>query len=238
MSFDALAIGAHPDDVELGCGGTLIGLVDRGYRVGLVDMTDGRLSTRGDPETRMKEAEDAARIIGAAERFQLGFQEGSLQSGQGNLEALVALLRRTRPQVVLAPYWEDRHPDHVDASRLVQSACFWAGVPRYGAGDAPHRPHRLVYYFGHWVGPVSLVVDVSATFERKMQAVRAYRSQFQPEPSGEAATFISRPEFLEGIISRARVYGSLTQVEYGEPFYVREMNRTDDLIAWARGQGA
>ena len=235
MSFDALAIGAHPDDVELGCGGTLIGLVDRGYRVGLVDLTDSRLSTRGEPKTRMKEADDAARIIGAAERFQLGFQEGSIQSGHGNLEALVALLRRTRPQVVLAPYWEDRHPDHVDTSRLVQSACFWAGVPRYGVRDSPHR---LVYYFSHWVGLVSQVVDVSAAFDRKMQAVRAYRSQFQTESSGEAATFISQPEFLEGVISRARNYGSLIGAEYGEPFHVREMNRTDDLIAWARSQGA
>ncbi len=237
MNFDVIAVGPHPDDIEIGCGGTLINLVDAGYKVGMVDLTEAMLSTRGDRESRFDESNDALKIIGAAKRFQMGFFEGSLASNPGNIYELVALVRRTRPYVVLAPYWDDRHPDHVDASRLVQTACFWSGVSRYGDSQTPHRPHRLVYYFIHREGPVSFVVDISADFDRKLQAVRAYHSQFLAHPGQREMTYISRPEFLERIINRARYYGSLIGAEYGEPFFVREMNRVTDLVSWVGGQG-
>lgn len=238
MNLDILAIGAHPDDIELGCAGTLVTLVDQGYRVGLADLTDAVLATRGDRDTRSKEAENARRIIGASKRYRLGFREASIfDPNTDNLYRMVSLIRRTCPYVILAPYWEDRHPDHVDASKLVQSAVFWSGVAKFGDNQPPHRPHRVLYYFTHYEGPASLVIDISTTFDRKLKAVRSYHSQFQPQLGSEQMTYISRPEFLEKIISRARYYGSRIGAEYGEPLYVREMNRVEDLMSWANGQG-
>lgn len=237
MAVDILAVGAHPDDVELGCGGTLINMVDSGYRVGIADLTEALLATRGDIDTRIKETQTALEIIGAVERVQLGFFEGSILSNPDNIHQLVNLIRRTQPHLLLAPYWEDRHPDHVDASKLVQTAAFWSGVSRYGDRQPPHRPHRIVFYFIHREGPISFVMDISATFDRKLKAIRSYHSQFHPQPGNEKMTYISRPEFLEKLISRARYYGSLIGAEYGEPFHVREMNRVEDLMAWAGGQG-
>ncbi len=237
MTLDVLAVGAHSDDVELGCGGTLINLGDNGYRIGIADLTDAVLASRGNDETRRRETKDAAEIIGAVERFSLGFHEGSILSGTNNLHELVSLIRRNRPHVILAPYWEDRHPDHIDASRLVHSAVFWAGVTKFGDNQSPHRPHRVLYYFVHWDGPVSLVVDISSTFDRKLKAIRAYRSQFLPQAGSDKMTYISRPEFLEKIISRARYYGSQIGAEYGEAFHLREMNRVEDIIKWAGEQG-
>ncbi len=237
MAFDVLAIGAHPDDVEIGCGGALANLVDAGYRVGIVDLTEALLSSRGNLETRQHEAKDAMGIIGAKERFQMGFHEGSIRSGPGNVEKLVSLIRRTRPLIIFAPYSEDRHPDHMDASDLVHRAVFWAGVAKYGDSQSPHRPHRTLHYHIHWEGPVSLVVDISAGFDRKLKAIRAYRSQFLAQPGSGRMTYISRPEFLEKLISRARYYGALIGAEYGEPFYLHEMIRIEDSVKWAGEQG-
>lgn len=237
MNFDVLAFGAHPDDVEIGCSGTLINLTDQGYKIGIADLTDARLSTRGDQVSRGEEAGNASEILGLSKRFRLGFSEGSISTGKNNLYRLVSLIRHTKPHIVFAPYWEDRHPDHIDASRLVHSAVFWSGVTRYGDMQPPHRPHRLIYYFLHTIGEVSFVVDITSVFDRKLKAVRAYKSQFLPQPGDTQLTFISRPEFLDNLISRARNYGSQIGVEYGEPFYVREMNRVDDIVSWSEGQG-
>ncbi|MCF7810937.1 bacillithiol biosynthesis deacetylase BshB1 [bacterium] len=237
MVFDALAIGAHADDVELGCGGTLINLTDKGYLVAIADLTEALLATRGDAETRVKENTVAAEIMGVRERFQLGFKEGSIATGANNLIELTSLIRKTKPYILFAPYWEDRHPDHVDASKLIQSAAFWSGIAKFGDNQPPHRPHRIFYYFTHWEGPVSLSVDISAAFDRKLKAIRSYRSQFSPHLGNERMTYISRPEFLEKLISRARYFGSKTGVEYGEPFFLRDMNRIEDAMAWAGEQG-
>ncbi len=237
MNFDILAIGPHPDDVELGCAGTLINLVDSGYKVGIVDLTEAMLSTRGDQLSRFEESNSAFRIIGATERFQMDFYEGSLLSDRYNINRLVSLIRKTKPHIVLAPYWDDRHPDHIDASRLIQTACFWSGVSRFGDDQSPHRPHRIIYYFLHWVGPVSIIVDISASFDRKLQAIRAYYSQFLVHPGEREMTYISRPEFLEKIINRASYYGSQIGSEYGEPFFVRENIRVENLMSWAGVQG-
>jgi bacillithiol biosynthesis deacetylase BshB1 len=237
MTLDVLAFGAHPDDVEIGCGGALINLVDRNYKVGIADLTEALLSTRGDAESRRREARDGMEIIGAAERFQMGFYESSITDSPENMYRLVSLIRQLRPMLVFAPYFEDRHPDHVDTASLIHKAVFWAGLAKYGDNQMPHRPHRLINYFIHWEGTVSLVVDISSCFDRKLKAIRAYRTQFLPQPGSSRMTYISRPEFLEKLISRARYYGSLIGAEYGEPFYVREMNRVEDLMKWAGEQG-
>lgn len=237
MNLDILAVGSHPDDIELGCAGTLINLVNRDYKVGLVDLTDAHLSTRGEHLTRSEESQAALGIVGGETRFQMGFSEGSLAPNQQNTYRLVSLIRRTKPYIIIAPYWKDRHPDHEDASRLVKSACFWSGVSKFGIGHPPHRPHRLIYYFLHWEGPVSFVVDISSSFDSKLKAIRSYHSQFYVHPGERGMTYISRPEFLEKLINRARYYGSLIGAEYGEPFYVDEMNRVDDLVSWVCSQG-
>jgi bacillithiol biosynthesis deacetylase BshB1 len=237
MILDVLAVGAHPDDVELGCGGTLINLHDAGYRAGVVDLTDAALSTRGDVENRRKEADAAANLMGISERFRLGLKETSILSHSDSVLELVSLIRKYRPHIMLAPYWEDRHPDHADASQLVQRAAFWAGVSKFGDAQPPHRPHRIVYYFIHTMGPVSFAVDISSVFDRKLRVVRAFRSQFLPQPGSDSMTFISRPEFLESLISRARFYGAQIGAEYAEPFHVRELSRVEDLVGWAGIQG-
>lgn len=237
MNFDVLAVSPHPDDVEIGCSGTLIHLIDEGYRVGIVELTNAVLSTGGDSIIRNAEAEASRLVMGAQKRFQMNMKEGALFLNTENIYRLVSLIRETRPYLVLIPYFDDRHPDHSAASQLMRAACFWSGVSKYGDNQAPHRPHRLVYYFLHWEGPISFIVDTSATFDRKLQAIRTYHSQFLTMPSDRSMTYISRPEFLEKIINRARNYGSQIGAEYGEAFYVREVNRVDNLMTWADTQG-
>ncbi len=237
MTLDVLAIGAHPDDVEIGCSGTLIDLSDRGYKIGVADLTDANLSTRGDQISRREEAENATTVMNISKRYRLGFEESTINSAPDNLTELVGLIREVKPHVLIAPYWKDRHPDHIDASKLTHAAVFWAGVSRYGNDKPPHRPHRVLYYFLHTEGPVSFVVDITSSFDRKLKAVRSYKSQFLPQPGDTQLTYISRPEFLENLISRARYYGSKIGVEYGEPFYTREMNKVEDVVSWANDQG-
>jgi len=237
MNLDILAFGPHPDDVEIACSGTLIHQVDEGYKVGLVELTKARLATGGDPVTRNDESEAAMEIMGIRKRFQLDMIEGALHPTMDNLYRIVRLIRKTRPHLILAPYWDDRHPDHSVASNLIKEACFWSGVQKFGDNQLPHRPHRLIYYFLHWEGPVSFVVDISSTFDRKLKAIRSYHSQFLALPSDRSLTYISRPEFLEKIINRARYYGSLIGAEYGEPFCVKEMNRLENIMDWADTQG-
>jgi len=139
--------------------------------------------------------------------------------------------------LILAPIFEDRHPDHGDASTLVQKAYFWAGTAKFGDDQAPYRPHRVAFYFCHREGPYSMVVDVSDTFEVKLDSVRAYRSQFSLDAGETANTYISRPEFLDRIINRGRYYGMQIGVAYGEPLYAREMHRIPDLMKWTEDQG-
>lgn len=237
MTCDVLAVGAHPDDVELGIGGTLAKLAMQGYSVILLDLTRARLSTRGDIVTREQEAAKAAEILGAKGRINLDLMEGSLLTDPNGLQKLVSTIRNLRPKLVLAPYFEDRHPDHGDASTLVQKAYFWAGVTKFGDDQPPFRPHRVAYYFCHREGPCSMVVDVSETFETKLASVRAYRSQFNLEEGETANTFLSRPEFIDRVVSRSKNYGMQIGVAYGEPLFVREMNSVPDLMKWTKDQG-
>ena len=237
MNYDILAIGPHPDDVEIGCSGTLIDLVDRGYRVAIADLTEAALATRGDPLTRGNEAKQAVKIMKIHKRFQLDLKEGSLQPSIENISKLVTLIRTVRPNIMLSPYHEDRHPDHSATSDLVQAASFWAGVARFGDSQPPHRPHRVLNYFLHWEGPAAFIVDISSTFDRKLEAIRCYHTQFLASPEDRSMTYISRPEFLEKIINRARNYGSQIGSEYGEAFYLREPQRVDNLVTWADMQG-
>lgn len=216
---DILAFAAHPDDAEFGCGGSLILAADRGLRVAVADLTAGELSSRGTPERRTMETKRATALLGLAERWLIGLPDGGITGDPAQREPVIALIRSCRPRVVLAPYWEDRHPDHGAAGRLLRDACFFAGVRRIGRG-APYRPERLIHYMIHSPFEPSFVIDVTPVWERRQAALLAYASQFGGN-GREAATAISGPDFLRAMEARAIHYGAMIGARYGEPFLIR-----------------
>lgn len=234
-SLDVLAFGAHPDDVELTCAGTLIKLARHGYRTGVAALTAGELGTRGDAALRAREFEAAARIMQVHYHGIVGLPDGDLRVTTDQKLAVIELIRRLRPRIVLAPYWEDRHPDHANGGRLVREAGFLSGLRKIKTEREAFRPNRILFYPSRYEFRPSFIVDVSETHEQKLQAIHAYQSQFfeSPESPSEAVrTNVSRPGFLKAIIARSRQYGSYVGVEYGEPFLVREPLRLDDPVAF------
>ncbi len=233
MDLDALAFGAHADDVELGCGGTLAKLAELGHKTGIVALTRGEMATRGTAETRASEFAASAGILGLAVHEMLDIPDGRVEVTWENKLKIIGALRAYRPRVVFAPYWIDRHPDHEQASLLVRYAAYLAGLEKIETGRPPFRPHKLIYYQTRFEFTPSFIVDVSDAHERKMKAVRAYASQFhRPDESGprQAETLTGRPEFLDTIETRSRHCGAQIGVEYGEPFLIREAIKVDDPV--------
>lgn len=224
---DIVAISAHPDDAELGCGGALILAAARGWRVALADLSDGERSSRGTPEQRRRDRQRAAELIGACDRLSLGLPDTAIGADPAHHLAVVQLIRETRPRIVLAPYWRDRHPDHAAAGRLVRRACFLAGVSTLGTG-APHRPDRLFHFMVHEPFIPSFVVDIGTAWPRKVEAVAAYRSQFQPADPGPE-TALSRGDFTRVLEARAIWFGAMIGAPYGEPFRSRGPIALDEL---------
>ncbi|MEZ5330508.1 MAG: bacillithiol biosynthesis deacetylase BshB1 [Thermoanaerobaculia bacterium] len=226
VPVDVLAVGAHPDDAELGCGATLALLAGRGYRIGLVHLTRGEAGTRGTPERRRREAEGAAEALGASALEILNCGDGGLRTGPDEEDALIAVLRRLRPELVLGPTPSDRHPDHGRAHRLLADACFYAGLAHRGTGE-PHRPAAVFSYMQHDAFEPSFIVDATPGWEAKMAALACYRSQLhQPGEAesateGGAATKVASPEFRAAIEGRAQHYGLLIGAALGEPFWSR-----------------
>jgi len=214
---DVLAIGAHPDDVEVGCGGTLILAAEAGLRVVVADLTLGEAATRGTPEDREVERHRAAEIMGLASRPALGLPDGDLGTDPGHRTAVVRLIQRTRATVVLAPFPEDRHPDHAAAGRLAKEACFLAGLAR--PGGEPHRPAHLYHYMVHRPFPPSFVVDVSSAWERKWDAIRAHKSQFASPDVAEPPGLVDPDRFLEVVAARGTLHGAMIGVAWGEAFH-------------------
>lgn len=235
-TVDIMAFGAHADDVELGCGGTLVEAVRRGQRVGIVDLTRGEMGTRGTPDARRRESLAAARAIGASFRETLDFGDGNLRVGREEELALVRLIRAWRPSILLAPWPDDRHPDHTRTGRLVTDAWFYAGLVRIETGQKAHRPDIVAYYLQNYQIPPSFVVDITDSLARKMDAVRSYRSQFHDPQSDEPLTFIAKESFLPMIEARARHFGALIGTDYGEAFVTKQPPRIDDLAAAYRGR--
>jgi N-acetylglucosamine malate deacetylase 1 len=234
MKLDVLAIGAHPDDAELGCGGTLALLAGQGRKVGLLHLTRGELGTRGTAAERRAEAERAAAALGAMELDFLDCGDGALRNGPAEEDALIEVLRRWRPDLILGPTPRDRHPDHARAHELVEAASFYAGLAnRVPAPEAsgpwgpPHRPAAVFSYMQHDLFTPSFIVDVTAAWEAKMESLRAYRSQLhQPEQPDEKAesqpvTKVSTPDFRFAVEGRARHFGLLIGATFGEPFWSR-----------------
>ena len=235
-TVDLLFFGAHPDDVELSCGGTIVKSVKDGLRVGIVDLTRGEMGTRGTPQTRKKEAAAAARILGCTFRQQLDFQDGNLQTGREQELEIIAIVRERRPRLVIAPWPDDRHPDHTRTGRIVTEASFYAGLRALETGLAAHRPQTVLYYMQNYMVPPSFVVDVTPYWKTKMRAVAAYKSQFHDPKSKEPQTFISDPKFLNMIDARGRHFGALIHAEYGEAFVTKQPPRVDDMISAYSGR--
>jgi bacillithiol biosynthesis deacetylase BshB1 len=222
MKLDVLAIGAHPDDVELGCGGTVALLARRGLVVGVLHLTQGESGTRGTTEERRREAEKAASVLGASTADFLDCGDGGLRTGPAEEDQLISALRRLRPELVLGPAPSDRHPDHGRAHRLVADACYYSGLARRGTGK-PHRPAAVFSYMQHDPFEPRFIVDVSSTWDVKLQSLEAFQSQLHQGDSdrNEPATKVSSPEFRKAVVGRAQHYGLLIGAAYGEPFWSR-----------------
>jgi bacillithiol biosynthesis deacetylase BshB1 len=227
---DLLAIAAHRDDAELTCGGTLAKAARAGRHVGILDLTQGESGTRGDAATRAAEADRAARVLGVAVRRNAGLPDAHLQNDETSRAKVVELIRQARPRVVILPFPVGRHPDHRVASELGRDASYLAGLAKYGGAGAAHRPFKLLYalaYREDLVKP-SFVVDISDTFEAKMEAIRCYASQFDgAKAAGEI--FPTGQDLYELIRVQSAHYGSLIRRPYGEPFFTYETLEVADV---------
>jgi bacillithiol biosynthesis deacetylase BshB1 len=229
MPVDVLAISAHPDDVELTCGGTLVQLKARGYRFGIVDLTRGEMGTRGTPEIRAAEAQRAAEILGAEFRQTLDLGDGGLRKDREQELLVIDVIRREKPRLILAPYPDDRHPDHRRAGQLVTDASYYAGLRKLETAHPAHRPQQAIYFSTFDLQPPHFLVDVTAVIETRRAAMRAFASQFHNADSTEPPTVLSQQNFLEVLDSRARQFGAMIGVEFAEGFLSRRPPRIDDL---------
>ncbi|HEX5044565.1 MAG TPA: bacillithiol biosynthesis deacetylase BshB1 [Candidatus Polarisedimenticolaceae bacterium] len=230
----ALAFGPHPDDVEIFCGGVMIRLAQLGYRTGVIDLTRGELASRGTVEERAREAAAAAEVLGLAFRENLGLPDGFLDgSSDPHVRAVVESIRGHRPEILLVPWLEERHPDHVAAAQLLTRAAFLAGLSRFQSAPAqePFAPRRVVYYEMRHRMPASFVVDTTEAWPRKLEAMRCHGSQVG---SAGAPTLIGSPHALAAIEARDRYHGSRIGVPYGEPLRTMEALGVADPIALLR----
>ena len=227
MNLDVLIFAAHPDDAELSMGGTIVKFTRAGRKVGVIDLTLGEMSTRGNLESREAETNNATKIMKLALRENLKIPDGNIDISDTNLKKVVATIRTYKPQIIFAPYFNDRHPDHIDASVLVKRAMFKSGLPKFvtkinGKSQQSYRPEKLYYYMQTYTFEPTFVVDISESFKAKMKAIMAYQSQLYNSDSKEPATFISSKNFIEFIESRSKFYGFSIGKSYGEPFYCEE----------------
>lgn len=222
MKLDVLAFGAHPDDVELGAGGILATHAARGLKTGIVDLTRGEMGTRGTPEIRDEEAEEAARILGCAVRENLRMPDGRVDYSHESQLQVAQIIRKYRPEIVLMNAPTDRHPDHGRASRLIEEACFLSGLHKIELEDkgeklAPWRPKTMYKYLQFYNLEPQLVVDISAGFEAKMASIKAHKSQFFDPNSTEPQTVIASEGFFKSVIARAQDWGRIIGAAYAEP---------------------
>jgi bacillithiol biosynthesis deacetylase BshB1 len=232
VPVDLLAIAAHRDDVELTCAGTLLRAADAGHRTGILDLTAGESGTRGSAALRGEEAARAAAILGVTERRNAGLPDAHIHNTDEARRIVAGEIRHFQPQVVILPFPIGRHPDHRLASELGRDACFLAGLRRYDAPGEPWRPRKILYALAYREDPVkpTFVVDVSAQFERKMQAIRCYASQFDgAQNAGEI--FPTGQDLYSLVEIQSAHYGSLIRTRYGEPFFTHETMAVDDVVA-------
>jgi bacillithiol biosynthesis deacetylase BshB1 len=222
MPTDLIVFGPHPDDAEIGLGGTMARHTSEGYTVGVCDLSAGELGSNGTPEIRRAEAEAAARVLGLAWRENLGWPDGAMSPTPALVRSAAAVIRKHRPRAIAIPHWADRHPDHVAASATLTEAAFKAGLRRFDADGHAWRPEWVCYYFINDSSTPSFVVDVSAHYERKREALACHRSQFTPEGDKGVQTRLTMSTFKQLIESRDAQFGALTGVAFAEGVVVRE----------------
>jgi bacillithiol biosynthesis deacetylase BshB1 len=249
MNLDLLALAAHRDDVEQTCGGTLLKMAERGYRTGILDLTQGEMGTRGSAEDRAREATEAARILKVSWREALDIPDGRVENTWDNRLKVVRVLRQLRPRVLILPYWEGRHPDHYTASVLGYEAAFLSGLAKLDPGSQlavvssqrsertgdkddlpPHRPFKIIYASLYRDVRPTFVVDITDQFEARFASLMAYKSQFTDQQAG-SGIFPAHAEIRTRIESMARFYGMLGGVTYAEPFVQKEVGLVDDVMA-------
>jgi N-acetylglucosamine malate deacetylase 1 len=239
MKIDLLAFGVHPDDVELSCAGVLFSEKQKGKTTGIIDLTEGELGTRGSIETRYEEAAAAAVILKVDVRENLKMADGFFKNDEAHQRQIITVLRKYQPEIIICNAPEDRHPDHGRSASLVNDAAFLSGLLKIetvldGNVQKPWRPKYVFQYIQDRYLKPDFVVDISATFEQKMESVRAYKTQFyDPQSKDGNQTYISTPAFLDGIVARAAMFGKMIGVQYGEGFISKKMigiNSFDALI--------
>ncbi|MFT3844154.1 MAG: bacillithiol biosynthesis deacetylase BshB1 [Lacibacter sp.] len=223
MKLDILAFGVHPDDVELACAGTLMIEAGNGKKVGIIDLTRGELGTRGTAETRKKEADIAAEIMGVHVRENLGMRDGFFRNDEEHQLQVIKKIRQYQPEIVICNAVEDRHPDHGRSSKLVSDACFYAGLRKIetsfnGTEQTAWRPKYVFHYIQDRYLEPDFIFDISSVFDKKLESIKAYTTQFNSEGGSEPQTYISTPTYFETIIARHRMFGKRIGVEYGEGF--------------------
>ncbi|MFN3759276.1 MAG: bacillithiol biosynthesis deacetylase BshB1 [Algoriphagus aquaeductus] len=233
--LDILVIAAHPDDAELGCSGTIAAHVAKGYKVGIVDLTHGEMGTRGTPEIRLRESDEAAQILGLSARENMGFKDIFFKDDDAHQLELIKIIRKYQPEIVLANAITDRHPDHGKGASLASNACFMSGLRKIetevnGMEQEAWRPKFVYHYIqNNYIEP-DFIVDISSYWDTKVASILAFKSQFFDPESEEPASFISSPEFLPFIESRARELGHRIMTKYGEGFTVERYIGVDDLF--------
>jgi N-acetylglucosamine malate deacetylase 1 len=231
MNLDLLAIAAHPDDVEVTCGGTMLKMAEQGYKTGILDLTEGEMGTRGTIEIRRREAAAAAKILRVAHRANLGLPDARLSLDLAAKLAVARNIRAVRPHCVILPYWEARHPDHYTASRIGYEGCFLAGLKRLEMEGEPFRPFKIIYTTAYSDVRPTFVVDITAQFERRKRAILAFGSQFRPKPGQpRSKVHLAIDRLEEEMNLYARHYGQLIGVQYGEGFFVKELVQVDDVV--------
>lgn len=235
MKVDILAIGIHPDDVELSCAGTLLKHIAAGYSCGILDLTEGELGTRGNPELRRKEAALSSEILGLKVREIMNLRDGFFVTGDPDLTEVIKRIRKYQPEIVLCNAVSDRHPDHGRAAKLVSDACFYSGLRRIettheGIQQSTWRPNAVYHYIQDRSLKPDLVVDVTPFAEKKLESIKAFSSQFFNPQSNEPATPISSADFLEFVKAKMRVYGRDILVEFAEGFTVERVPGVEDLM--------
>jgi bacillithiol biosynthesis deacetylase BshB1 len=227
MKLDILAIGVHPDDVELGCSGTLIKEIKRGKKTGIIDLTQGELGTRGNIESRYRESARAAQILGVMTRENLKMRDGFFENNEENKLKLITAIRKYQPEIVIGNVLHDRHPDHGRAGKMIADCCYLSGLVKIETRDeagnkqARWKPAYVLQYIQDWYREPDLLIDISDVFEMRMKAIEAYSTQFftgENNGGDEPQTYISTPDFLESIKARARMLGKRIGVKYAEGF--------------------
>jgi len=230
MKLDILVFGAHPDDVELGCGGTVIKEIKAGKKVGIIDLTRGELGTRGNAETRDAESKLASEIMGVTIRDNMGFKDGFFKDDEAHKLALIKKIRQYQPDIVITNAVSDRHPDHGRGAEITVDACFLAGLEKIETDQQAWRPRAIYHYIQFNFLTPDFVIDISAEIKEKLEAVKAYSTQFFNPQSSESKTIISSQGFLDSVSYRAKDLGRQANCEYAEGFLAHQMLKVDSLF--------